>query len=100
MASLLKEADEDTYGRKNPFGDEYRKAYKEFEEKYGSFGENLMTEEEREEKESGRGIRMYFPSDAEEYKPKRQSAVNPRLDGSSPDEESPIRGGGFSARFD
>ncbi len=69
MAFLLKEADEDTCSRKNPFEDEYWKANKEFEEKNGSFGENLMTEEERKEKESGRGTGVYFPSDAEEYKP-------------------------------
>jgi len=69
IAFLLKEAGDGTCSRKNPFEEEYGKAHKEFDSKYGSFGENLMTEEERKRKEDGRGIRVYFPSDVEEFKP-------------------------------
>jgi len=69
MAFLLREADERTCSRKNPYEDEYMKAHREFSEKYGSFGEKLLTEEEKKQSQDGLGIRWYILSDVEEYKP-------------------------------
>lgn len=66
MIFLMKETDEATCSRENPFEEEYRKAQKDFERKYGPFGEKLLTEEERKDHI---GTRVYFPSDVEEYKP-------------------------------
>ena len=69
MIFLMKEADEDTCTRENPYEAEHKKASDEFTEKYGLFGEKLLTDAERKESENGAGTRMYMLSDAEEYKP-------------------------------
>ena len=69
MIFLMREADRDTCTRENPYEAEYHKASDKFEGKYGLSGENLLTDEEQKKKESGQGIRAYFSSDAEEYKP-------------------------------
>ena len=69
MVFLMREADENTCTRANPYEEAYNKAQKEFSEKYGMFGEKLLTDEERKRSESGEGTRMYMPSDVEEYKP-------------------------------
>ena len=69
MLFLLKEADEETCTRENPYEEHYLRALKEFEDKYGSFGEKLMTEEERADEKSGKGIRWYTLHDVEEYRP-------------------------------
>ena len=65
MIFLLKEGNEETCTRKNLYYDEYYKAFYEFEEKYGSFGEKLLTEEEKK----GPGIRWHMMDEIEEYKP-------------------------------
>ncbi|OON85732.1 hypothetical protein BXO88_10760 [Oribacterium sp. C9] len=68
MIFLLREANEDTCTKTNPYEEEYEKASKEFTDKYGFFGEGLKTEEDRaEEKEKGYH-RMYMLSDVPEYK--------------------------------
>ena len=69
MIFLLKEADEETCTRGNQYEEDYLRALKEFEDKYGSFGEKLMTEEERADEKSGKGIRWYTLCDVDEYKP-------------------------------
>ena len=69
MIFLMREADEDTCTRENPYEAEHKKASDEFTEKYGLFGEKLLTDEERKESENGAGTRLYMLSDAEEYKP-------------------------------
>ena len=69
MIFLLKEADEETCSRKNPYEEEYEKAWEEFMEKYGDWGEKLMTDQERQDADSGKGHRLYFPDSVEEYKP-------------------------------
>ena len=49
MAFLLSEMDEETCSHKNPLQEEWWKACKEFEEKYGFGGEGLKSEEEKAE---------------------------------------------------
>lgn len=66
---LLKEADEGTCTHENPYEEDYFRALKEFEGKYGSFGEKMMTKEERKEEKSGKGIRWYTLHDVDEYRP-------------------------------
>ena len=65
MIFLLREAKEETCTRKNQYEEQYWEANREFEEKYGRFGEKLLTEEERK----GPGRRVYTPRHVEEYKP-------------------------------
>jgi len=50
MIFLWKESDEDTCTKKNPYEVEYEKSFEEFEDRYGSFGAKLNTEERRLEK--------------------------------------------------
>ena len=69
MVFLMREADENTCTRANPYEEAYDKAQKEFNDKYGMFGEKLLTDEEQKRSESGEGTRLYMPSDVEEYKP-------------------------------
>ncbi|MBE5905017.1 MAG: hypothetical protein E7275_12150 [Pseudobutyrivibrio sp.] len=64
MIFLLREADEDTCTRENPYDEEWRQAWDEFECKYGLFGEKLLTEEDL----AGPGRRAYLPAHLDEYK--------------------------------
>ena len=66
---LLRETNEGSCSKKNPYEDQYIRASKEFNKKYGCFGEKLLTAEELEERRKTGNTRMYFPSDVEEYKP-------------------------------
>jgi len=59
MNFLLRESDEEACSRKNPYQAEYDKAQAEFDEKYGPWGEKLMTDKEREDDRCGRGKRVY-----------------------------------------
>lgn len=55
LAFLLREANEDTCSKVNPYEDEYHRALEEFREKYGEWGEKLLTKEEKAaSKKSGR----------------------------------------------
>ena len=63
MVFLLGEMGEDTCTKKNPYEDAMAKAYEEFHEKYGSFGDGLKTEEEKEEENRIGLYRMYHPTD-------------------------------------
>ena len=69
MIFLLKEADEETCRRTNPYEEEYLRVRREFEAKYGKWGEKLMTDREKDDLKNNRGRRVYFPGDTEEYKP-------------------------------
>lgn len=51
MIFLLQEMNEETCKKKNPYEDEYMKELQSFENKYGFFGEKLLTEEEKEDAE-------------------------------------------------
>lgn len=65
MIFLLREANEETCTRENQYYDQYWKAEQEFEDKYGSFGEKLLTEEEKK----GPGIRWHMMDEIPQYKP-------------------------------
>ena len=67
IAFLLSEANADTCTKKNPYEDEYRRIRKEFQAKYGEFGKNLMTNEEKKQAKKGYP-RWYFLFDIPEYK--------------------------------
>ena len=64
MIFLFHEADEERCERKNPYEDEYHQAYREFEAKYGMFGEKLRKPED----EDSVGHRVYFLHDVDEYR--------------------------------
>ena len=66
MIFLWKESNEDTCSRKNSYEDEYYKARKEFDDKYGRFGEKLQTEKERKLKRGEQTV--HFMSEVLEYK--------------------------------
>ena len=68
MIFLFREANEDTCTKKNPYEEEHDRAFKEFTEKYGLFGDGLKTDEEKAEEERKGSYRMYMPSDVPEYK--------------------------------
>lgn len=69
MIFLWRESDEYTCTRKNPYDKEYHKAYDEFEDKYGFWGEKLQTEAELEEnRKSGGGGTIHFMDELPEYK--------------------------------
>ena len=65
---LLKEAGENTCSRTNPYEEAFHNASREFEEKYGEWGEKLLTPKEQDDMKNNRGQRIYFPGDVEEYK--------------------------------
>lgn len=65
---LLREANEDTCTKVNPYEAEYNRISNEFRKKYGEFGEKLMSDEDKKrEKETGYSP-MYLPSHLPEYK--------------------------------
>lgn len=69
MIFLLKEMNEDTCSYKNSHEKEYYDLLDDFRKKYGDFGEELKTKEERErEKEKGE-YRQYNPQDFPELYP-------------------------------
>ncbi len=65
---LMREANEDTCSRQNPYAKEYEQVYKEFESKYGEFGEKLLTEEEKALIKKTGEQKAYFPSNLAEYR--------------------------------
>ena len=70
MIFLWKETEESTCSKKNPYEDEYSRAYSEFKEKYGFMGEKLQTKEELEKnrKCGGRYTTVHFMNELSEYK--------------------------------
>ena len=69
MIFLWKEISEDTCSKKNPYEDEYMKAFDEFTDKYGLLGEKLQTEEELEEnRKRGGGGTVHFMHELPEYR--------------------------------
>ena len=65
---LLREANDDTCSKVNPYDKEYNFMLKEFRAKYGEWGEKLLTNEEKAEAKKNGSSRIYFPSDMPEYK--------------------------------
>ena len=69
MIFLWRESREETCSLKNPYEEEYDKAFDEFHEKYGVFGEKLQTEAELEEnRKRGGGGTVHFMDELPEYK--------------------------------
>ncbi len=68
MVFLFREANSDTCTRENPYKQDFVIASKEFDKKYGMFGEKLLTEEEKAEAKKTGNTRMYMLSDVPEYK--------------------------------
>ena len=66
MIFLLREANEDTCSKVNPYEEEYNRVSEEFCEKYGERGEKLLTEEENVKETRSHPI--YSPSHLPEYK--------------------------------
>ena len=67
LIHLAKEMREETCSFKNKYEETHHKIHNEFAEKYGFFGEALMTPEEKAAEEKGEGKRVYFPSDVKEH---------------------------------
>lgn len=67
MIFYLREANEDTCQKKNPYEEQYRADRREFNAKYDG-GEKLKTAEEKAEEKKKGLYRMYTPSDLPEYK--------------------------------
>lgn len=67
MIFLLREADEENCSREKPYQAEYDRAQAEFYEKYGPWGEKLMTDIEREKERRGKGKRIYTLGAVPEY---------------------------------
>ncbi len=59
LAFLADEMDKDKCSMKNPYDKEWNKASKAFTKKYGTFGEKLRTEEDK----NGKLHQLYFPED-------------------------------------
>ena len=68
MIFLLKEANEETCSRANPYEESWEEAYKDFSAKYGDFGEKLKTEEQKEREEKEGLHTLYMLGDVPEYK--------------------------------
>lgn len=64
MIFLWREIDEETCSKKNPYEEEYDKAFDEFYHKYGLFGSKFQTEKENQK---GGRTRIHFMSDLPEY---------------------------------
>ena len=65
MAQKFRDADESTTSMKNPYEEDWYKAYQEFEHQYGMFGEKL---EKEAVKQKAPGIRLHFPNEFPEWK--------------------------------
>ena len=68
MIFLLREANEDTCSKVNPYEEEYHRASEEFRKKYGEWGEKLLTEEEKAKAKKTGSHPIYLPSHLPEYK--------------------------------
>ena len=65
---LLREANDDTCSKVNPYDKEYNFMLKEFRAKYGEWGEKLLTNEEKAEAKKNGSSCICLPSDMPEYK--------------------------------
>lgn len=68
MIFLLREANEDTCSKANPYEKEYHRVSEEFREKYGEWGEKLLTKEEKENAKKSGSNPVYLPAHLSEYK--------------------------------
>lgn len=69
MIFLWRESNEYTCTKKNRYEDEYDKAHKKFEDKYGFLGQKLQTESElKENRKRGGGRTVHFMDEIPAYK--------------------------------
>ena len=68
MTFLLREANEDTSTKVNPYDEAYSRISKEFCEKYGEWGEKLLTDEQKAEVKRTGSQPVYLPHHMPEYK--------------------------------
>lgn len=68
MIFLLREANEETCSKANPYEKEYHRVSEEFHTTYGEWGEMLLTEEEKAKAKKSGGFPIYLPSHLPEYK--------------------------------
>ena len=68
LSFLLREANEDTCSKVNPYDEEYNTMLKEFRAKYGEWGEKLLTDEEKAEAKKTGSQPVYLPHQMPEYK--------------------------------
>lgn len=69
MIFLWRESREESCSLKNPYEEEYTKAFVEFYERYGILGEKLQTEDElKENQKRGGGGTVHFMDELPEYK--------------------------------
>ena len=68
MIFLFKESFESTCTKTNPYKKEHDATYEEFEDKYGMFGEKLLTDAEQTEAKRTGMTRLYIPDELTEYK--------------------------------
>ena len=65
---LLREANEDTCTKVNPYEEEYHRVSEEFRKKYGEWGERLMTVKEKAKAKKNGSYPVYLPSHLPETK--------------------------------
>ena len=68
LSFLLREANEDTCTKVNPYDEKYTRISEEFHEKYGEWGEKLLTDKEKAEAKKTEGHPVYLPHQMPEYK--------------------------------
>ena len=68
LTFLLREANEDTCTKVNPYDEEYTRISEEFHEKYGECGEKLLTDEQKAKAKKTGSHPVYLPHQMPEYK--------------------------------
>lgn len=68
LTFLLREANEDTCTKVNPYEAEYSRISEEFRDKYGEWGEKLLTDEQKAEVKRTGSQPVYLPHHMPEYK--------------------------------
>ena len=68
MIFLLREANEDTCSKVNPYEEEYHRVSEDFRKKYGEWGEKLLTDEQKAEAKKTGSHPVYLPHQMPEYK--------------------------------
>lgn len=72
MAFLADEMSEENCSMKNPYDKDFHRIWRAFEKKYGSFGEKLLTDDEKKESQEKGYTKCYMPDEdpihGEEYR--------------------------------
>lgn len=68
MIFLWNELDNELCSKKNPYEEEFMKAFEKYNETYGFLGEGLMSEEEKKKAENTSSVKVHFMNEVPEYK--------------------------------